>query len=92
MSIVSTLTSKGQTTIPVGIRELLGLKPGDQIAYEITEDGVMLHPKKHYSFVDLAALLPKSGISATIEQMDQAIAQAVVERYERSLPKKKRKQ
>jgi AbrB family looped-hinge helix DNA binding protein len=30
----ATLTSKGQITIPVAIREKLGLKPGDQIDFD----------------------------------------------------------
>ena len=34
----STLSSKGQTTIPGEIRRLLGLKENDRILYEI-EDG-----------------------------------------------------
>jgi AbrB family looped-hinge helix DNA binding protein len=30
----ATITSKGQITIPVAIREKLGLKPGDQIDFD----------------------------------------------------------
>jgi AbrB family looped-hinge helix DNA binding protein len=42
----STLTSKGQTTIPAGIREALHLKAGDRILYEIKGDSVVIrsHP------------------------------------------------
>jgi antitoxin PrlF len=35
---VSRLTAKAQTTVPKDVREALGLKPGDGIAYEI-QDG-----------------------------------------------------
>lgn len=38
----STLTSKGQTTIPIEIRERLGLKPGDRIAYEERDGEVVM--------------------------------------------------
>ncbi|MGH9479919.1 MAG: AbrB/MazE/SpoVT family DNA-binding domain-containing protein [Terriglobales bacterium] len=31
----STLTRKGQTTVPVDVRRALGLNPGDRIAYEV---------------------------------------------------------
>ena len=31
----STLTSKGQTTIPSEVREALNLRPGDKISYEV---------------------------------------------------------
>ena len=35
----TTVTSKGQVTIPVNIREHLGIKPRDQVRFEVTEDG-----------------------------------------------------
>src|SRR5213076_2565577 len=34
----STLTSKGQTTIPRDIRRLLGLKKNDRILYEVADE------------------------------------------------------
>lgn len=33
------LTSKAQASIPTRVRKRLGLKPGDTVAYELTEDG-----------------------------------------------------
>jgi AbrB family looped-hinge helix DNA binding protein len=35
MSVLSKLTSKGQTTIPRKVRDKLALQPGDLIAFEI---------------------------------------------------------
>jgi antitoxin PrlF len=40
--IVSKLTSKAQTTIPQPIRSALGLQPGDELLYEITDGLVIL--------------------------------------------------
>ena len=37
--ILSTLTSKGQVTIPVEVRRLLGLKTKDKIAFVIEDEG-----------------------------------------------------
>lgn len=37
----STITAKGQTTVPKDIREHLGLKPGDQIEFVIQPDGAV---------------------------------------------------
>ena len=34
----SKMTTKGQATIPGGIRQLLGLKPGDSVAFEVNEN------------------------------------------------------
>lgn len=40
--LTSSLTSKCQTTIPVGIRHLLGLSPGDRVKFEVKEGKVTL--------------------------------------------------
>jgi AbrB family looped-hinge helix DNA binding protein len=38
----STISSKGQITLPIAIREQLGLAPGTLIEFEIREEGVLL--------------------------------------------------
>lgn len=40
--IVSRITSKAQTTVPQAVRNALGLRPGDDIAYEIRDGQVLL--------------------------------------------------
>ena len=40
--IISKLTSKAQTTIPLPIRTALGLQPGDELLYEIVDGQVIL--------------------------------------------------
>jgi antitoxin PrlF len=40
----STLTTKGQTTIPREIRRLLGLKANDRILYEVEDGKVAIKP------------------------------------------------
>lgn len=37
----STLTGKGQTTVPKAVRQTLGLRPGDQIAYHVNDSGAV---------------------------------------------------
>jgi antitoxin PrlF len=37
--IISTITSKGQVTIPVELRNYLGLKPYDKVAFVIDSEG-----------------------------------------------------
>lgn len=36
---MSTLTTKGQVTIPKPVRDRLGVKPGDEVAFELGADG-----------------------------------------------------
>lgn len=35
----TTVTSKGQVTIPKAVRDLLGIEPGSSVAFEVAEDG-----------------------------------------------------
>ena len=35
----TTLTSKGQVTVPKRIRDSLGLKPGNRIVFDVSDDG-----------------------------------------------------
>jgi antitoxin PrlF len=39
--IISTVTSKGQVTIPAEVREYLGIKTNDKIAFVIDQEGVV---------------------------------------------------
>jgi len=40
----TTLTQKGQVTIPAEIRSLLGLKPHDKVRFEVEGEAVRLRP------------------------------------------------
>ena len=44
--IVTTMTKRGQVTVPAEVRRLLGLKPRDKVAFAIEEDQVQLMPVK----------------------------------------------
>jgi AbrB family looped-hinge helix DNA binding protein len=45
--VKSTISSKGQITVPVELRERLGLTPGTAVAFELREDGVLLRKSVH---------------------------------------------
>lgn len=40
--MTSTISSKGQLTVPKDVRDRLGLRPGTTVEFEITEGGVLL--------------------------------------------------
>jgi len=61
MGAESTLTSKGQTTVPKDIRDSLGLKPGDKIAFTMMPDGTVQMRVKNKSAMAVAASLRKPG-------------------------------
>jgi AbrB family looped-hinge helix DNA binding protein len=82
--VQSTITVKGQTTLPKPIRDHLGLKPGDRVKFFIHPDGtVVILPTRPASA--LRGILKRPGQKPiTIEEMDEAIAAAVSERDARS--------
>ncbi len=68
----STLTAKGQTTIPKDIRRHLGLKPGDRMDFIIEGDGrVVLTPSG--SIRDLKGCLPRPKQPVSLAAMKAAI-------------------
>jgi len=45
MTSLSTLTKRNQTTLPKAVIDALGLKPADQLIYEIEDDHVVLRAR-----------------------------------------------
>jgi AbrB family looped-hinge helix DNA binding protein len=81
----STITSKGQATIPKEIREHLRLKPGDRVKFFIHPDGsVVMLPTLPITALRGMLIPRKRRRPATLEDMDEAIAAGAVERYRRS--------
>lgn len=55
----STLTSKGQITLPAGLRRRWGLKPGDRLDFALEPDGrVVLRKWVRRSILDIGEILP----------------------------------
>jgi AbrB family looped-hinge helix DNA binding protein len=80
----STVTVKGQATLPKAVRDHLKLKPGDKVKFFIHPDGrVMLLPMVPISQLRGILKKPRSK-PVTIEEMDDAIAEGVTERFLRS--------
>ena len=64
MSTETTLTSKGQTTIPKAIRDSLGMKAGDRMSFTLMPDGIVVMRVKNRRVAQLAGLLHKKGRKA----------------------------
>ncbi|HXQ29445.1 MAG TPA: type II toxin-antitoxin system PrlF family antitoxin [Gemmatimonadales bacterium] len=55
----STVTSKGQTTIPKDVRTAANLKPGDRIHFTVLADGTIIVRVKNRSIRDIAIKPPR---------------------------------
>lgn len=69
----STLTRKGQTTIPLKVRNHLKLRPGDKIEFVIQRDGKVVMTPKNVDVRELAGMLGPAPRHLTIEQMDEVV-------------------
>ena len=70
--IESTITSKGQTTLPKAVREALSVHPGDRVRYVVNEGQVRLLGVRPIN--RLYGVLRHHGPAATLQDMDDAIA------------------
>ena len=67
----TTLTSKGQVTVPREIRDRLGLTSGDKLSFTMLSDGTVVMRAKTRRLLDLAGSLTRPGQpKVTIEQMN----------------------
>jgi len=62
------VTRRGQTTIPAEIRQKLGIKEGDKLLVEATEQGVLFKPIRKLE--DCAGIYSKYG---TVEEIKKHI-------------------
>jgi AbrB family looped-hinge helix DNA binding protein len=69
----STVTAKGQTTIPKRVRDRLGLKPGDRLEFVAQDDGTALMVPATLHVADLAGCLKPPKRRASLSDMDRAI-------------------
>ena len=67
---LSTMTAKGQTTIPKPIREAAGLHTGDRIHFTVLEDGTIIMRAKHRSVSEIQ-LQPKRHRHVAVADMNR---------------------
>jgi AbrB family looped-hinge helix DNA binding protein len=80
----ATVTSQGQVTIPKEVRERLALRKGKKLRFILRDDGRVEIAPATLKLSDLIGILGKPPRSATLEEMDEAVAQGAVERFLRS--------
>ena len=67
----STITAKGQTTVPADIRALVNAKPGTRLVWSVVLDGTIIVRAKSKSILDMADMLDaRKGKRVRIEDMN----------------------
>ncbi len=77
MPDATTMTAKGQVTVPREIRDRLGLKSGDKMAFTMLSDGTVVMRPRTRRLADLAGSLTRPGQpKVAIEDMNPFKASA----------------
>jgi AbrB family looped-hinge helix DNA binding protein len=67
----STITSKGQTTVPADIRAFVHAKPGTRLVWSVMPDGTIIVRAKTRSILDMAGMLKaRKGKRVSVEEMN----------------------
>ena len=67
----STLTAKGQTTVPAQVRAMVGAVPGTRLVWNVLPDGSIIVRAKTRSILDLAGTLKvPRGKHVAVEDMN----------------------
>jgi bifunctional DNA-binding transcriptional regulator/antitoxin component of YhaV-PrlF toxin-antitoxin module len=67
----STITAKGQTTVPLQVRSRIGATPGTRLVWHVMPDGSLIVRAKTRSVLELAGTLKASkGRRVAVEDMN----------------------
>jgi AbrB family looped-hinge helix DNA binding protein len=70
----SSVTSKGQITLPISVRKKLRLNSGDLVEFVEREDGEFTVKAKKGDLMEFYGFMKRTGKPLTIKEMDDSIA------------------
>ena len=79
-SYTSTVTQKGQATIPAPVRRKLGIKPGQKVIFEEKNGDIILHPPIDISSLR-GSLKSKVKVKYSDKKADEAIGRMFAQEY-----------
>ncbi|MDP3733512.1 MAG: AbrB/MazE/SpoVT family DNA-binding domain-containing protein [Candidatus Daviesbacteria bacterium] len=77
----SSITQKGQATIPLPIRQLLGLKTGQIVIFEKRGEEVILKNQQKLIEQLYGSLKPRVKVKYTDKKADKAIGEFIAQEY-----------
>ena len=78
----TTVSSKGQVTIPKPVRDALDLKEGDRIAFVMVDGSVVVQPRNGRIEAIFGALSSYAIAGTTLDDYDAAIGEGISEHVE----------
>jgi antitoxin PrlF len=72
----STVTSKGQITIPKEVRDIVGLEAGHRVSFQVRKDGVVELRPDTVDVMSLCGIFKPRVKGVTLADMDDAIRKA----------------
>lgn len=86
--IISSVTTRGQVTIPARVRRHLGVATPDKIAFVLGDDGTAIIKSLGLTMMDLEATLP--ALPGASDDFDKEIAEAKDDAADRGMAKMQR--
>lgn len=82
----STVTSKGQVTLPKRLRDRLDIHEGAKVVFLEQADGSIRMLVRRNNLKAIAGILkPRKGMNASIEDLKEATRQGAVDAYTKSI-------
>jgi antitoxin PrlF len=82
--MLSTVTDKGQVTLPKAVRDQLGIEPGTKLSFQVQPDGTIQVRMLARGSQGLFGLLAQPGEAArSLAEMDAGVTAAVRQRRAR---------
>ena len=89
-SYTSTVTQKGQATIPAPLRKELGIKTGEKLIFEKNGNGILVKTQSQLVNELYGSLKPRIKVKYSDKIADKAIGKMLGQEYIKTLPKKYR--
>jgi len=79
MIYAATMTQKGQITIPVAIRNILGLKPSSRLIFSIEKESIVAQPVKVDLLSLYGSLKTKNKKTADLKKIRKVVLKKIAE-------------
>ena len=85
MSSAAIVSDEGQVTLPKGLRDRLGMRPGSRLEFQVADDGTLRARVLARGADALFGLLAREGEpSKSLDEMDAAVTTGVRSRVKRT--------